>query len=73
MDNDFEKLNLSDVPEKFKEEGVYVHYQEKVRVGDTVEALNDVMDGKVPRGTTAKITEIIVEPHPNVRGFSKKN
>ena len=72
MNNEFEKLNLGGVPEKFKKEGVFVHYKEKAQVGDTVEALNDVLGGEVSKGTKAKITEIIIDPKPNVRGFSKR-
>ncbi|HHD92516.1 MAG TPA: hypothetical protein ENL06_02755 [Candidatus Portnoybacteria bacterium] len=72
MNNEIEKLNLGGIPEKIKEEGVYVHYREKAKVGDTVEALNNVMDGEIPKGTTGKITEIVIEPTPNVRGFLKR-
>ncbi len=72
MENNIENLNLGGVPEKFKEEGVYVHYKEKVQVGDMVEAIKNVMDGEIPKGTKAKILDIIIEPNPNVRGFLKR-
>ena len=67
-----EKLNLGGVPERFKEEGVFAHYKELIRIGDIIEAIRDVNGGKMPRGTRVKITDIIVEPKPNVRGFAKR-
>ena len=33
-----DNLNLRGIPEKFKEEGVFAHYKELVRVGDIIEA-----------------------------------
>ncbi|NTU98504.1 hypothetical protein HGA64_00640 [Candidatus Falkowbacteria bacterium] len=71
MEN-FEKLNLGGIPEKFMKEGVYAHYKELVKVGDIVEAIRDVNDGEIPRGTKVRITEIIVDPKENLRGFEKR-
>jgi len=67
-----EKLNLGGVPERFKEEGVFAHYKELVRIGDVVEAIREVNNGEIPRGTRVKITDIIIDPKPNVRGFEKR-
>lgn len=67
-----EKLNLGGVPERFKEEGVFAHYKELIRVGDIIEAICDVNDGEIPRGTQVKIMGIIINPKPNDRGFEKR-
>jgi len=67
-----EKLNLGGVPEKFKDEGVFAHYKELVRIGDIVEAIRDVKNGEIPRGARVKITDILIDPKPNVRGFAKR-
>ncbi len=67
-----DEKHFAGVPERFRQEGVIAHYRELVRVGDIVEAICDVKNGEVPRGTQAKITEIIIEPNPNKRGFLKR-
>lgn len=58
-------------PEKFKEGGLIVHGLEKVVVGDTVEAIADVA-GIIPKGTRLRVTELIVEPRDEKRGFTKR-
>jgi hypothetical protein len=65
------KPNLGGVPERFKQEGVFAHNKELIKVGDTVESLVDSKTG-IKKGGFAKIIEIIVEPSTNERGFYKR-
>jgi len=67
-----DNLNLRGIPEKFKEEGVFAHYKELVRVGDIIEANCNVNNGEIPLGTKVKIADIIVNPMANIRGFEKR-
>jgi len=63
--------NLGGFPEKFKEDGIFVHGREIVKVGDYVEAIGDVESGKITKGTKLEVAEIIIEPKGNERGFEK--
>jgi hypothetical protein len=63
--------NLGGFPEKFKAEGIFVHGQERVKIGDFVEAVIDVEKGKIPKGTVLEIEDIAIEPRGNERGFDK--
>lgn len=63
--------NLGGFPERFKEQGVFAHNKELIKVGDMVETLVDVKGG-IPKGVKAKIVDIIVEPSANERGFYKR-
>ena len=65
-------LNLGDFPEQFREKGVFVHYHEIVQVGDIVEAIKNIFNGEVPKGTRSEIIEIIIKPRANERGFLKR-
>ncbi len=59
------------VPERWKEEGIYVHGRELVKVGDEVEAIGDVL-GVITRGTRLRVDELIVEPNGQQRGFTRR-
>ena len=63
--------NLGGFPEKFKAEGIFVRGQEKVKIGDFVEATVDMEKGKIPKGTILEIEDVVVEPRGNERGFDK--
>lgn len=65
------KLNLGGVPERMKEEGVFLHYQDLGKVGDEVVAVTNV-DGKLEKGMQFTIQEIIIEPYGDKRGFYKR-
>ena len=72
MDKSFEiQPNLGGHPERMKAEGLKVHYNELAKIGDTVEALADVQ-GKIPKGTKLVVTDIIIIPNGNDRGFVKQ-
>lgn len=65
--------HLGGVPEKLREEGVKAHYSELARAGDLVEAICNVGDGIIPRGTRVKIIEMVVTPKlDGSRGFEKR-
>ena len=55
------------VPERRLEEGIFVHKQERARVGSTVEAIRTVA-GRITKGTRLRIANILVEPRVT-RGF----
>ncbi|MDD4319153.1 MAG: hypothetical protein PHW10_02415 [Candidatus Peribacteraceae bacterium] len=59
------------VPERLMADGIFVHKQERVRVGDEVETLRTVA-GCIVKGTRLRIAGILVEPRGNQRGFSKR-
>lgn len=56
------------VPERRRENGVRVHKLETVIIGDKVEAIRFVQ-GMISKGTRLKISDILVEPRGNQRGF----
>lgn len=62
---------LKHVPEKLKTEGIFVHHQERVHAGDTVEAIRNVA-GCIKEGTRLRIADVFVEPNGNQRGFEKR-
>ena len=59
------------VPQKWKEEGIFVHNRETVCIGDTVEAIRTVQ-GIIQKGTRLKIADLLVFPNWNDRGFKKR-
>jgi hypothetical protein len=69
-----EKLltNFGGIPEKFKREGVFVHYGELVKIGETVETIRNVMGGVLPKGTKYTVKDIYIDPNGNNRGFTKR-
>lgn len=58
------------VPERWKEEGIFVHRRCRVKVGDEVEAIRTVLK-VIAKGTRLRISNVIVEPDDNDRGFKK--
>lgn len=66
------ELNLKGVAKKLKEESVFLHNKVIAQIGDTVEALHNVMDGEIPQGTQTEITAIITKPNPTVKGCGKR-
>ena len=72
MENNFEpQPNLGGQPERMKIEGVKVHYNEFAKIGDKVEAIAEVQ-GKMLKGTRLVISDIIITPNANERGFLKR-
>jgi len=65
-------LNLWWVPEKIREEGVFVHYRDKAVVWDVLESLRNIFWTEVIKWTRVKVEDILVRPKPNVRGFEKR-
>lgn len=65
------KLNLGGVPERMKQEGVFLHYQDLGKVGDEVEAISNV-NGVLEKGQRFVVDEVIVEPYGDKRGFYKR-
>jgi len=56
------------VPERWKEDGIFVHRRDRVKVGDEVEAIRTVLK-VIEKGTRLRISKIVVEPDDNDRGF----
>lgn len=48
--------------------GIFVHGQERVVVGDGVEALR-MVQGIIPKGTRLRVMALITGPRDTVRGF----
>lgn len=65
------KINLGGVPERMKQEGVFLHYQDLGKIGDEVETLSSV-NGVLEKGQQFVIEEIIIEPYGDKRGFYKR-
>jgi hypothetical protein len=63
--------DLGGIPEKLRREGIFVHYKEIAKIGDTVEAIVNVYGGEIPKGTRLEIEDIIIDPRGNDRGFEK--
>jgi len=63
--------NLGGQPERIKAEGVKVHYNELAKIGDKVEAIAEVQ-GKMLKGSRLVISDIIIIPNANERGFIKR-
>jgi len=55
-----------------KEEWVFAHYQTLVKVWDIVEAVKDVMNGEVPKGTQAQIVDLDITTKWTTRWFTKR-
>ena len=58
-------------PERMKLEGVKVHYKELAKIGDRVEAIAEVA-GRIIKGSRLVISDILIEPNGEGRGFSKR-
>ncbi len=64
------ELNLGGHPERMKLEGVKVDGNRLAKIGDFVVAIADL--GKtIKKGQHLKVSDIIVEPKGNERGFEK--
>ncbi len=55
-----------------KKEGVLVHYRWLACVWDTLEAICNIMNWKIPKWTQVTVSELVVEPGSNERGFVKR-
>ncbi|MDE2311602.1 MAG: hypothetical protein KGJ93_00725 [Patescibacteria group bacterium] len=69
-ENTFEP-NLGGHPERMRQEGIKVHYNQLAKIGDMVEAIAEVR-GQMLKGTRLKIADIIIRLNGNERGFLKR-
>mgnify|MGYP001350227033 CR=1 FL=1 len=60
------------VPEKFIKEGVFGYHKTPILIGDTVEAVRNIQQGRIPINTRVKVINILVEPSGYGRGFTKR-
>jgi len=68
----WQNLNLWTIPERIIKEWVFVHYRELACISYFVEAISNIESWKIVKWTQLRISEIIADPKPNSRGFSKK-
>ena len=66
------ELNLWWIPERIKDEWVFVHYRAKAKVWDELESIKNISWSDVIKWTRVRVEEIIVTPKPNVRWFDKR-
>jgi hypothetical protein len=64
-------LNLGNHPERMIKEGVKVHYNQLVRIGESVEAIAEVAD-VIKKGDRCVVKDILIGPGNSERGFSKR-
>ena len=56
--------------ERWKEQGIRVHGNGLAKIGMMLVAESTVQ-GKVPKGSTHRLTDISILPKPNQRGFTR--
>ena len=60
------------IPERFREEGVFGHYKELIKIGDRVTAIVNIQGNEKLKGAQLIIADIIVDPKTDGKGFTKR-